>query len=82
MRIAIVGTGIAGNAAAWSLSKYHAVTVYESESRPGGHSHTVAIDYDGTELAIDIGFIVHNETNYPELTALFANLGVGTVAAT
>src|SRR6202521_2852749 len=79
MRVAVIGTGIAGNAAASTLSKHYPVTVYDREIRPGGHSHTVTIDYDGTELAVDIGFIVYNELNYPDLTALFAHLGVETV---
>src|SRR5215467_8472153 len=81
MRIAVVGTGIAGNAAAWALASQHEVTVYEKEHRPGGHSHTVTVDYDGEEIAVDTGFIVYNETNYPELTALFAHLGVATLAS-
>jgi predicted NAD/FAD-binding protein len=79
MRVAVIGTGIAGNAAAWTLSKHYPVTVYDREIRPGGHSHTVTIDYDGTPLSVDIGFIVYNELNYPELTALFAHLDVETV---
>jgi predicted NAD/FAD-binding protein len=79
MRVAVIGTGIAGNAAAWTLSKRYPVTAYDREIRPGGHSHTVTIDYDGTPLAVDIGFIVYNELNYPELTALFAHLGIETV---
>ena len=79
MRIAVIGTGIAGNAAAWTLSKRYPIAVYDRESRPGGHSHTVTIDYDGTVLEVDIGFIVYNELNYPDLTALFAHLGVETV---
>jgi predicted NAD/FAD-binding protein len=79
MRVAVIGTGIAGNAAAWTLSKRYPVTVYDRELRPGGHSHTVGIDYDGTPLSVDIGFIVYNEMNYPDLTALFAHLGVETV---
>jgi predicted NAD/FAD-binding protein len=79
MRVAVIGTGIAGNAAAWTLSKHYPVTVYDRDIRPGGHSHTVTIDYDGTPLAVDIGFIVYNEPNYPDLTALFAHLGVETV---
>jgi len=79
MRVAVVGTGISGNAAAWTLSKHYPVTVYDREVRPGGHSHTVSIDYDGAQLAVDIGFIVYNELNYPDLTALFAHLGVETV---
>lgn len=81
MRIAVVGTGIAGNAAAWALSRRYQVTVYDRELRPGGHSHTVTIDYDGVPISVDIGFIVYNELNYPELTALFADLGVETVAS-
>jgi hypothetical protein len=79
MRVAVIGTGIAGNAAAWALSKRYPVTVYERELRPGGHSHTVTIDYDGAPVAVDIGFIVYNELNYPDLTELFAHLGVETV---
>lgn len=79
MRIAVIGTGIAGNAAAWALSQRYPVTVYDRELRPGGHSHTVTIDYDGTPVAVDIGFIVYNELNYPELTKLFAHLGIDSV---
>jgi predicted NAD/FAD-binding protein len=79
MRVAVIGTGIAGNAAAWALSKRYGVTVYDRDTRPGGHSHTVTIDYQGVPIAVDIGFIVYNELNYPDLTALFAHLGVETV---
>src|SRR6201991_4809616 len=79
MRVAVIGTGIAGNAAAWSLSKRYPVTIYDRAERIGGHSHTVTVDYDGSEVAVDIGFIVYNELNYPDLTALFAHLGVETV---
>jgi predicted NAD/FAD-binding protein len=79
MRVAVIGTGIAGSAAAWALSKRYPVTVYDRELRPGGHSHTVTIDYDGEPLSVDIGFIVYNELNYPDLTALFAHLGVETL---
>lgn len=78
MRVAVIGTGIAGNAAAWTLSRRYPVTVYDRDIRPGGHSHTVIIDYEGMPLAVDIGFIVYNELNYPDLTALFAHLGVET----
>ena len=78
MWVAVIGTGIAGNAAAWALSKHYPVAVYDRELRPGGHSHTVTIDYDGARIAVDIGFIVYNELNYPDLTALFAHLGVET----
>ena len=53
-------------ATAWTLSKHYPVTVYDRELRPGGHSHTVRIDYDCSRLAVDIGFIVYNELNYPD----------------
>ncbi|SEE64058.1 Predicted NAD/FAD-binding protein [Rhizobiales bacterium GAS188] len=80
MKIAIIGTGIAGNGAAYALAtgSRHAITVYEKAPRPGGHTATVDIDYDGTKLAVDTGFIVYNEPNYPNLTALFRELGVAT----
>ena len=81
LRIAVVGGGIAGLSAAWLLSTRHTVTVFEAEGRPGGHSHTV--DVPGTQghqaaVPVDTGFIVYNEPSYPNLTALFAHLGVGT----
>ena len=80
MRLAIIGTGIAGNTAAYCLSHNSAnqITVYEKEARIGGHSATVDIDHGGTKIAVDTGFIVYNELNYPELTGLFAHLGVKT----
>jgi hypothetical protein len=70
MRVSVVVDGISGNAVAWTLSKHYPAAVYDRECRPSGHSHTVGIDYDGTRLAVDISFIVHNELNYPDLTAL------------
>ena len=83
MRIAVIGSGIAGNAAAWALtvSTDHDVTVYEARGRAGGHSATVDIDYAGTPISVDTGFIVYNELNYPNLTALFELLGVRTNAS-
>lgn len=79
MKIAVVGTGIAGNAAAWALGRQYPVTVYERDARAGGHSHTVSVDYDGTPIDVDVGFIVYNELNYPDLSALFAHLDVETL---
>ncbi|ALV29157.1 NAD(P)/FAD-dependent oxidoreductase [Pannonibacter phragmitetus] len=81
MRIAVIGSGISGNSAAWALSGHHDITVYEKRLRPGGHSATVDIDYDGAAISVDTGFIVYNELNYPNLTALFAHLGVATEAS-
>jgi hypothetical protein len=77
-RIAVVGSGVSGASAAWALQARHDVTLFEAEARPGGHTATVDVDYDGTTIAVDTGFIVYNELNYPELTALFAHLGIAT----
>jgi uncharacterized protein len=80
-KIAIIGSGISGASAAWALASQNEVTVFEANLKPGGHTATVDIDYDGTPVAVDTGFIVYNEHNYPNLTALFAHLGVGTHAS-
>jgi len=77
-KIAVVGTGISGLSAAWLLSERHDVTVFERGTRAGGHSNTVLIEDNGSRVPIDTGFIVYNEKTYPNLTALFAYLGVPT----
>lgn len=64
--------------AAWLLSQRHDVTLYEKAPRPGGHSNTVIVDTSLGPTPIDTGFIVYNEAAYPNLTALFAHLGVPT----
>lgn len=78
LKVAIIGSGISGASAAWALRDLHDVTLYEADARPGGHTATVDIDYDGVPISVDTGFIVYNELNYPNLTALFAHLGVKT----
>jgi uncharacterized protein len=80
-RIAVVGSGISGSSAAWALAKTHDVVLYEAGNRPGGHTATVEIDYSGVPVTVDTGFIVYNEFNYPNLTALFAHLGIKTHAS-
>ncbi len=76
MRIAIVGSGVSGLVAAWLLSKRYSVTLYEADSRLGGHVHTHEIILGEQRYNVDSGFIVHNPLNYPLLTQLFAELGV------
>ena len=77
-KIAVVGAGISGASSAWALNPSADVTLYEASPRPGGHTATVDVDYDGRDVAVDTGFIVYNEPNYPDLTALFAHLGIAT----
>ena len=77
-RIAVVGAGISGLGAAWTLARHHDVTVYEANDYLGGHSNTVEADFGDTVIPVDTGFIVYNEHNYLNLTALFAELDVPT----
>lgn len=81
LRIAVVGTGISGLSAAWLLSFGHDVTVYEKNARIGGHSNTVMAELPEGPVPVDTGFIVYNERNYPNLTAMFGVLGVRTSAS-
>jgi predicted NAD/FAD-binding protein len=78
MRIAIIGGGISGLAAAYLLNRRHRVDLFEANDYVGGHSNTVAVYHNGQPLAIDIGFIVYNEHTYPNLTRLFDELDVPT----
>ncbi len=73
MKIAIIGTGIAGLSAAWALNQKYEITVFEKRSRLGGHSHTVKTP-EG--VAVDTGFIVYNDWTYPYLIQLFRHLDV------
>lgn len=77
MKIAIVGTGVSGLVAAHHLHRQHEITVYEAAARIGGHTHTVTVpDPGGDPVAIDTGFIVFNDRNYPNFEALLGELGV------
>jgi predicted NAD/FAD-binding protein len=78
--LAIIGTGIAGMACGYHLSRRFDLTVYEKNGYIGGHTHTVEVPEQNRQIPIDTGFIVYNETNYPELTRLFAELKVPTQA--
>ncbi|AOZ06296.1 NAD(P)/FAD-dependent oxidoreductase [Cupriavidus malaysiensis] len=77
-RIAVVGAGIAGLASAYLLARRHAVTLFEAGDYLGGHANTADITLDGRTHPVDTGFLVFNERTYPNLLALFAELGVQT----
>ena len=75
MKIAVIGTGIAGNTAAWKLRANHDVTVYEANDYIGGHTNTIDVGTNGGTLAIDTGFIVFNDRTYPNFIALLDDIG-------
>ena len=74
MKIAVVGSGIAGLGAAWSLSRQHDVTVFEANSYVGGHANTVTVSIGDRVIPVDTGFIVFNDWTYPQLTRLFSEI--------
>jgi predicted NAD/FAD-binding protein len=75
-RIAVIGSGISGALAAWLLRNHAEVTLFESDTRFGGHTNTLTIEEQGQEIAIDTGFMVYNRPNYPILSALFEHIGI------
>ena len=79
MKIAIVGSGISALSAAYFLKDHHEISIFEKESRAGGHSNTFTVDDESGPLNIDTGFIVHNDVTYPLLVQLFSDLGVDRV---
>jgi predicted NAD/FAD-binding protein len=78
MRIAVIGAGISGLAAAYVLSRAHEVELFERNGYAGGHTNTLAVRRNGRMLALETGFIVHNDANYPSLLRLFRELGIRT----
>ena len=75
MKVAIIGTGIAGNVAAYRLGREHDITVYEAASYIGGHTNTVDVFEGGQRIAVDTGFIVFNERTYPHFIELLDEIG-------
>ena len=76
MKIAIIGSGIAGLTSAYLLNRRHQVSVFEASDWVGGHTHTVDVEVGGRSYAIDTGFIVFNDWTYPNFIRLLEQLGV------
>ena len=81
MKIAVIGTGIAGNVAAYRLAGDHEITIFEADRRIGGHTNTVDVLAAGQRWAVDTGFIVFNDLTYPNFIALLDELGVESQAS-
>ena len=75
MKVAIVGTGIAGNVAAYKLHREHEITVYEAAPYVGGHTNTIDVVEDGRTIPVDTGFIVFNDRTYPNFIELLEEVG-------
>ncbi len=80
-RVAVIGSGIGGLAAAHALRGKARVTLFEAQARFGGHAHTAQLTLDGITHGVDTGFLVFNERTYPGLIKLFGQLGVETSAS-
>jgi len=76
MRIAVIGTGISGMVAAHLLCEDHELVVFEANDYIGGHTNTIDVELNGTNYAVDSGFIVFNEHTYPNFVKLMKRLGV------
>mgnify|MGYP002719134171 CR=1 FL=1 len=76
MKIAIIGSGIAGLTSAYLLSRRHDITLFEAGERIGGHTHTVNVTVKGKLYAVDTGFIVFNDWTYPNFIRLLGQIGV------
>ncbi|MET3106823.1 putative NAD/FAD-binding protein [Oxalobacteraceae bacterium GrIS 2.11] len=75
-RVAVIGSGISGLATAYFLSRAHDVTLFEAGAYLGGHTNTVDVTLDGMTHPVDTGFLVYNQSTYPNLIALFKELEV------
>ncbi len=80
-RVAVIGSGISGLSAVYTLAPEAQVTLFEAGDYFGGHTHTVDITLGGVTHGVDTGFLVFNERTYPQLIRLFDELGVETTAS-
>jgi uncharacterized protein len=80
MRVAVIGSGIAGISCAWLLTRHtdgaRQVTLFEQNDYLGGHTNTIDVTLDGVSHPVDTGFLVYNDWTYPNLIAMFKHIGI------
>ena len=81
MRIAVIGSGVSGLVCAHLLHPHHDVVLFETDGRPGGHSHTHRVELPELTAEVDTGFLVYNTRTYPLFCRLLDRLGVATQAS-
>jgi predicted NAD/FAD-binding protein len=76
MKVALIGTGIAGMVAAHLLADEHDLVVFEANDYVGGHTNTIPVSQSGRTYPVDTGFMIFNETTYPHFVKLLRRLQV------
>ena len=77
MKIGVIGSGVAGLVSALTLQEKFEVSLFEKNSKLGGHSNTVTIEQENNKYSVETGFIVLNDKNYPIFTSLLKHLNIG-----
>ena len=77
MKIGVIGSGVSGLVSALTLQEKFEVSLFEKNSKLGGHSNTVTIEQDNNKYSVETGFIVLNDKNYPIFTSLLKHLNIG-----
>ena len=77
MKIGVIGSGVSGLVSALTLQERFEVSLFEKNSKLGGHSNTVTIEQENKKYSVETGFIVLNDKNYPIFTSLLKHLNIG-----
>ena len=77
MKVGVIGSGVSGLVSALTLQEKFEVSLFEKNSKLGGHSNTVTVEQENNKYSVETGFIVLNDKNYPIFTSLLKHLNIG-----